>query len=194
MRCGAGRVCRALKMQARDQARVLQDKAALEVKVKDMAGTLEMVQTQRNELKQSYKVRHPPPRLPGPGRWARGLATQPALPLAPPDFSTASRCGLFHFAPKALNSNGITELLPETRATSMFCRNGWCRTKRRRASQQMRGWQPWKATWRRPSRWRPGSRQRRWMPWQQSGTPCAPRWARDLPAPCPGPSVRRSAA
>mmetsp|Transcript_16539 Transcript_16539/g.49488 ORF Transcript_16539/g.49488 Transcript_16539/m.49488 type:complete len:1726 (-) Transcript_16539:622-5799(-) len=51
----AKRKLRALKVQAKDQAKVLQDKAALEVKVKDMAGTLEMVQTQRNELKQSYK-------------------------------------------------------------------------------------------------------------------------------------------
>lgn len=64
MTYGAAGLRRALKMQARDQARVLQDKAALEVKVKDMVGTLEMVQTQRNELKQSYKARPPPSRLP----------------------------------------------------------------------------------------------------------------------------------
>ena len=35
----------------------MQDKRFLESKVAEMTGTLELVQNQRNELKQSYKVR-----------------------------------------------------------------------------------------------------------------------------------------
>ena len=56
---GVWRWCgrRALKMEAKEQGKLLQDKAALEVKVREQTATLEMVQTQRNELKQSYKAR-----------------------------------------------------------------------------------------------------------------------------------------
>jgi hypothetical protein len=43
-------------MEAKEQGKLLQDKAALEVKLQEQVATLELVQTQRNELKQSYKV------------------------------------------------------------------------------------------------------------------------------------------
>lgn len=43
-------------MEAKEQGKLLQDKAALEVKLHEQVATLELVQMQRNELKQSYKV------------------------------------------------------------------------------------------------------------------------------------------
>lgn len=49
-------LCRSLRMEAKEQGKLLQDKAALEVKLHEQVATLELVQTQRNELKQSYKV------------------------------------------------------------------------------------------------------------------------------------------
>lgn len=47
---------RSLRAEAREAGKLMQDKRFLESKVAEMTGTLELVQNQRNELKQSYKV------------------------------------------------------------------------------------------------------------------------------------------
>jgi hypothetical protein len=47
---------RSLRAEAREAVKLMQDKRFLESKVAEMTGTLELVQNQRNELKQSYKV------------------------------------------------------------------------------------------------------------------------------------------
>ena len=44
-------------LQAREAGRLLQDKQALESRLKEMERILATVQDQRNELKQQYKVR-----------------------------------------------------------------------------------------------------------------------------------------
>lgn len=47
------------RAEARESGKLLQDKQALEHRLKEMQAILETVQNQRNELKQLYKVRHP---------------------------------------------------------------------------------------------------------------------------------------
>lgn len=44
------------RKEAREATKLLQDKQALDVKLKETIATLEHVQNQRNELKQAYKV------------------------------------------------------------------------------------------------------------------------------------------
>lgn len=44
------------RAEARESGKLLQDKQALEVRLKEVQGILETVQNQRNELKQLFKV------------------------------------------------------------------------------------------------------------------------------------------
>jgi hypothetical protein len=46
---------RHFKTEAREAGKLLEDKKALETKLKEMEGTLELVQGQRNELRQEVK-------------------------------------------------------------------------------------------------------------------------------------------
>ena len=52
---GAKRELRALRAEAREGTKLLEDKKALEAKVHEMQATLETVQNQRNELRQQLK-------------------------------------------------------------------------------------------------------------------------------------------
>ena len=53
----AKRELRRRRAEARESGKLLQDKQALEHRLKEMQAILETVQNQRNELKQLYKVR-----------------------------------------------------------------------------------------------------------------------------------------
>ena len=53
----ARRELRKRRTEAREAGKLMQDKQVLEVKVKELQGLLEMVQKQRNELKQQFRVR-----------------------------------------------------------------------------------------------------------------------------------------
>jgi myosin-5 len=53
----ARRELRRRKAEAREAVKLLQDKQALDVKLKEITAVLENVQNQRNELRQLYKVR-----------------------------------------------------------------------------------------------------------------------------------------
>lgn len=53
----ARRELRRLRQEAREATKLLQDKRSLEEKVAELQNVLEVVQNQRNELKQQYKVR-----------------------------------------------------------------------------------------------------------------------------------------
>jgi chromosome segregation ATPase len=46
---------RHLKSEAREAGKLLEDKKALEAKLREVQGTLELVQNQRNELRQEVK-------------------------------------------------------------------------------------------------------------------------------------------
>jgi chromosome segregation ATPase len=46
---------RHLKSEAREATKLLEDKKALEAKLREVQGTLELVQNQRNELRQEVK-------------------------------------------------------------------------------------------------------------------------------------------
>ena len=52
----ARRELRSRRKEAREATKLLEDKQALDVKLKETIATLEHVQNQRNELKQAYKV------------------------------------------------------------------------------------------------------------------------------------------
>lgn len=52
----ARRELRNRRKEAREATKLLQDKQALDVKLKETIATLEHVQNQRNELKHAYKV------------------------------------------------------------------------------------------------------------------------------------------
>lgn len=52
----ARRELRRLRQEAREATKLLQDKRSLEEKVAELQNVLEVVQNQRNELKQQYKV------------------------------------------------------------------------------------------------------------------------------------------
>lgn len=69
-RC-ARRELRRRRTEAREAGKLLQDKQALEVRVKEQQAVLETVQNQRNELRQQYRVRSTAVGgfgcLPGPG-------------------------------------------------------------------------------------------------------------------------------
>jgi myosin V len=60
----ARRELRRLRQEAREATKLLQDKRSLEEKVTELQNVLEVVQNQRNELKQQYKVRDPMTRAP----------------------------------------------------------------------------------------------------------------------------------
>ena len=49
------------RAEARESGKLLQDKQALESRVKEMQAILETVQNQRNELKQQFRVRNQRP-------------------------------------------------------------------------------------------------------------------------------------
>ena len=51
-----GRSCGRRRAEARESGKLLQDKQALESRVKEMQSILETVQNQRNELKQQFRV------------------------------------------------------------------------------------------------------------------------------------------
>ena len=53
----ARRKLRALRAEAREAGKLMQDKRFLETKVAELTGTLELVQNQRNDLRQQFKVR-----------------------------------------------------------------------------------------------------------------------------------------
>lgn len=57
----ARRELRSRRMEAREAGKLLQDKNALDEKLKETLAILETVQNQRNELRQLYKVPPPPP-------------------------------------------------------------------------------------------------------------------------------------
>lgn len=52
----ARRRLRALRMEAREAGKLMQDKRFLEHKVAELAATLELVQNQRNDIRQQFKV------------------------------------------------------------------------------------------------------------------------------------------
>jgi myosin-5 len=56
----AKRELRRRRQEARESGKLLQDKQALEARLKELQAILETVQNQRNELKQLYKVRAEP--------------------------------------------------------------------------------------------------------------------------------------
>jgi hypothetical protein len=68
----ARRELRSRRMEAREAGKLLQDKNALDEKLKETLIVLETVQNQRNELRQQYKVSPPPP--PSPSLEPRGLS------------------------------------------------------------------------------------------------------------------------
>lgn len=53
----ARRKLRALRMEAREAGKLLQDKRFLETKVAELTSTLGLVQNQRNDTRQQFKVR-----------------------------------------------------------------------------------------------------------------------------------------
>ena len=59
----ARRKLRALRAEAREAGKLMQDKRFLETKVAELTSTLELVQNQRNDLRQQFRVRRPPPLL-----------------------------------------------------------------------------------------------------------------------------------
>lgn len=59
----ARRQLRALRMEAREAGKLMQDKRFLEHKVAELTATLELVQNQRNDIRQQFKARACPPSL-----------------------------------------------------------------------------------------------------------------------------------
>ena len=53
----ARRKLRALRAEAREAGKLMQDKRFLETKVAELTSTLELVQNQRNDLRQQFRVR-----------------------------------------------------------------------------------------------------------------------------------------
>ena len=53
----ARRELRRRRTEAREAGKLMQDKQALEVKLREVQNVLETVQNQRNELRQQYRVR-----------------------------------------------------------------------------------------------------------------------------------------
>lgn len=62
----AKRELRRRRAEARESGKLLQDKQALEQRLKEVQAVLETVQNQRNELKQLYKVQPFVPAHPSP--------------------------------------------------------------------------------------------------------------------------------
>ena len=144
----ARRELRRRRTEAREAGKLMQDKQALEVKLREVQNVLEAVQNQRNDLRQQYRVR-------------RCAAPPTPAPISRPSAHHTMDC----FCTCRRRSRSARWPKHGQRSCSVPWRHRWHRPQqlvRRRQRPRWRSGRRWRRSWRlRGSRWRPARRARR---------------------------------